>query len=170
MSLVKFLGWSASLLVLAGCSSLMQSPFGPTPYSSSVGSASGTQVYGIYPTQTAGPQRTEYLWQKALEGMTLGGAIAGPYGAGGGPVLGVIAGLFTANAHQAQLNNQIQTEQVKDKELEAKIEEEMERQRKLEAQLGVTNVSMNTAQQPIAPADSSVKRAASNSTIPANGS
>ncbi|MGE5304820.1 MAG: hypothetical protein ACM3TN_16035 [Alphaproteobacteria bacterium] len=65
----------------------------------------------------------------------MGGSLAGPYGAGGGLIIGLLAGLFTADAHYAQLNNQIQSEQAKDKELEAKIEQEMERQRKLDAQL-----------------------------------
>ena len=50
-------------------------------------------------------------------------------------IIGLLAGLFTADAHYAQLNTQIQSEQAKDRELEAKIEQEMERQRTLDAQL-----------------------------------
>ncbi|MCH8055950.1 MAG: hypothetical protein IH857_07355, partial [Deltaproteobacteria bacterium] len=65
----------------------------------------------------------------------MGGSIAGPYGAGGGLIIGLITGLFTADAHYAELNAQIQSEQAKDKELEAQIEQEIERQRELEAQL-----------------------------------
>jgi hypothetical protein len=67
--------------------------------------------------------------------MAIGGALAGPYGAGGGLIIGFIAGLFTVETHYANLNAQIQTEQAKDKQLEAKIEQELERQRELEAQL-----------------------------------
>jgi hypothetical protein len=70
-----------------------------------------------------------------MEGMMMGGALAGPYGAGGGLVIGLLAGLFTADSHYAQQTNQIQTEQAKDKLLEAQIEQELERQRQLEAQL-----------------------------------
>ncbi len=65
----------------------------------------------------------------------MGGAIAGPFGAGGGLIIGLITGLVTADSHYAQVNAQIQTEQAKDKELEAQIERELERQRELEAQL-----------------------------------
>ncbi|MFQ5902745.1 MAG: hypothetical protein ACE5JO_03555 [Candidatus Binatia bacterium] len=66
----------------------------------------------------------------------MGGSIAGPFGAGGGLVLGLIFGLSTADSHFEQLNAQIQSEQAKDKELEAQIERELERQREMEAQLG----------------------------------
>jgi hypothetical protein len=83
--------------------------------------------------------------------MAMGGSFAGLYGAGGGLVLGLLAGLFTASAQEAQLNNQIQTEQAKDQDLEAKVEQELERQRKLENQLG-TSVASNSA--PEAPAQS----------------
>lgn len=68
----------------------------------------------------------------------MGGSIGGPFGAGGGLVLGLIFGLSTADSHFEQLNAQIQSEQAKDKELEAQLEQELERQRKLEAQLGKT--------------------------------
>ena len=62
-------------------------------------------------------------------------------------VIGLLAGLFTADAHYAQLNNQIQTEQTKDKVLEAKIEQELERQRQLEAQL-LDNAESPTGSRP----------------------
>ncbi len=65
----------------------------------------------------------------------MGGSIAGPFGAGGGLILGLIFGLTTADSYYAELNAQIQSEQEKDKELEAQIEQEIERQRELEAQL-----------------------------------
>jgi len=65
----------------------------------------------------------------------MGGSVAGPFGAGGGLVLGLIFGLSTADSHYEQLNGQILAEQAKDKELEAQLEQEIERQRELEAQL-----------------------------------
>lgn len=71
-----------------------------------------------------------------MDGVAMGGSIAGPYGAAAGLVLGVFYGLATADAHYAQINAQVQSEQAKDKELEAQIERELERQRVLEAQLG----------------------------------
>ncbi|MGH8542433.1 MAG: toxin-antitoxin system YwqK family antitoxin [Gammaproteobacteria bacterium] len=70
-----------------------------------------------------------------MEGLAMGGSIGGPYGAGGGLVLGFIAGLFTADAHYGKLNSQIQIEQQKDRQLEVAIEQELERQRALEAQV-----------------------------------
>ncbi|MGE5220079.1 MAG: hypothetical protein ACM3SP_24000, partial [Chloroflexota bacterium] len=47
--------------------------------------------------------------------------------------------------HYAQINNQIQSEQTKDKELEAKIEQELQRQREFEAQ--IANSAGNSVQQ-----------------------
>jgi len=66
----------------------------------------------------------------------MGGSIAGPYGAGVGLIFGGLYGLFTVDSHYEQLNAQIQSEQAKDKELEALLEQEIERQRELEEQLG----------------------------------
>ena len=70
-----------------------------------------------------------------MQGMVMGGAIGGIYGAGGGLVLGLLTGFFTADSHYAQRNTQIQAEQQKDKLLEAQIEQELERNRQLEARL-----------------------------------
>ena len=72
-------------------------------------------------------------------------------------MIGLLAGLFTANAHDAQINNQIQWEQAKDKNLEAKIEEELERQRKLEGQLGLNTASTGTPPQSPQPPEPSQK-------------
>lgn len=129
------------IFLLAGCS---------------LGSASRSQ--SVTQPQATGSQRTQYIWDKALEGMAIGGSLAGPYGAGGGLVLGLLAGLFTADAHYAQLNNQIQSEQAKDRELEAKIEQEMQRQRELEAQLA-NSVEIPAQQNQVEPAQSSQKLA-----------
>ena len=70
-----------------------------------------------------------------MEGLALGGSVGGLYGAGGGLVLGLIAGLVTADSHYGAINAQIQTEQQKDRALEAAIEQELERQRALEGQI-----------------------------------
>ena len=146
MSLGKLVSWLPFIFLLAGCDlALLQYP-GSTPYPApQSGIASVTQPQ----PQVTRSQRGQYIWEKALEGMAMGGSLAGPYGAGGGLILGLLAGFFTADAHYAQLNNQIQSEQVKDRELEAKIEQEMERQRELEAQLEtqLANSAGNPAQQ-----------------------
>ena len=62
-------------------------------------------------------------WDKAMEGLAMGGSVGGPYGAGGGLVIGLIAGLITADAHYREINNQISTEQQKDQQLEAAIDQ-----------------------------------------------
>jgi hypothetical protein len=143
MSLAKFRSLLPFIFLLAGCGLLPgHYPSGSTPYSTpQPGITSGAQPSSLpqsFPQpqpQVTGSQRGQYIWDKALEGMTMGGSLAGPYGVGGGLIIGLLAGLFTADAHYAQVNTQIQSEQAKDRELEAKIEQEMERQRKLEARL-----------------------------------
>lgn len=109
-------------------------PTTPTPSQPATLPPPGTQPQ----PQVSGAQRSQYVWDKMMEGVAMGGSIAGPYGAGAGLVGGFLFGLFTADSHYAQLNAKIQSEQLKDKELEAQIEREMERQRELEAQLGKT--------------------------------
>ena len=79
-----------------------------------------------------------------MDGVAMGGSIAGPYGAAAGLLLGAFYGLATADSHYAQVNAQIQAEQAKDKDLEAQIEREIERQRDLEAQLGNTGAASET--------------------------
>jgi hypothetical protein len=41
---------------------------------------------------------------KSVEGMVMGGLLAGLYGAGGGLLIGLLAGLSPADAHYTQLN------------------------------------------------------------------
>jgi antitoxin component YwqK of YwqJK toxin-antitoxin module len=82
-----------------------------------------------------GSQRWQHAWNKAMEGIAMGGSLAGPYGAGGGLLIGLITGLITADSHYGQINNQIYTEQKKDQQLEAAIEQELARQRGLENQI-----------------------------------
>lgn len=49
-----------------------------------------------------------------MQAMVMGAAVGGIYGAGGGFLIGLISGLFTADVHYTQLNNQIQREQAKE--------------------------------------------------------
>src|SRR5690242_12989009 len=82
-----------------------------------------------------GSQRWQHAWSKAMEGIAMGGSLAGPYGAGSGLIIGLITGLITADSHYGQINNQISTEQKKDQQLEAAIDQELARQRGLENQI-----------------------------------
>ena len=100
------------------------------------------------PPVVTGSQRMQYAWNKAMEGVMMGGSIAGPYGAGGGLVIGLLTGLFTADSHYGQLNQQIYTEQQKDKQLEAAIEQELARQRELDNQIANAGASTTPAAQP----------------------
>jgi antitoxin component YwqK of YwqJK toxin-antitoxin module len=75
------------------------------------------------------------MWDTAMQGLALGGSIGGLYGAGGGFVIGLLTGFFTADAHYTQINNQVRLEQAKTDDVEAKIDKELQRQRELEAKL-----------------------------------
>lgn len=87
-----------------------------------------------------------------MEGVMMGGSIGGPYGAGGGLIIGLIAGLVTADSHFAQANARLQTEQAKDRELEAQIERELERQKELETQMaGVGQYSTGAVKKQASP-------------------
>lgn len=121
------------LAVVAGCN--------PVPVQYPPGSVQSPYPNSNNPTgpqpqpQVTGSQRWQHAWGKAMEGVVMGGSIAGPYGAGGGLVIGFIAGLITADSYYGELNAQIQSEQQKDKQLEAAIEQEIERQRAFENQM-----------------------------------
>ncbi len=164
MSLAKCLSCLPFIFLLAGCD-LASRQLGSTQYPSfQPGTVVGTQPTTVSQSGTQTPvavstgQKGQYIWDKALQGMAMGGAIAGPYGAGGGLIIGLIAGLFTADAHESQLNGQIQTEQNKDNALEAKIDQELQRQRDLENK--VAGASGNSAQQnPPGPSQSEPKAA-----------
>lgn len=113
---------------------------GPTPAQYPPGSAqypypNNSAPNPQQPGQISGSQRMQHAWNKAMEGVAMGGAIAGPYGAGGGLIIGLLAGLFTADAHYGELNRRVFTEQQKDQQLEAAIEQELARQRELENQI-----------------------------------
>jgi len=138
-----------SILLLAACDPVpVQYPPGAPAYpstnpaTSAPPSSAATPPPVSYPQPQAGrPQQGQYVWERMMDGVAMGGSIAGPYGAAAGLLLGAFYGLATADSHYAQVNAQIQTEQAKDKELEAQIEREIERQRELEAQLGNTGAA-----------------------------
>jgi antitoxin component YwqK of YwqJK toxin-antitoxin module len=133
MSLNKFAVCLPFIFLLAGCDlASVQNPGGSTGYPPAA--QSGFQSVTPSQPQVTGSQRAQHIWDTAMQGMAMG-AFAGPYGAGGGLIIGLLTGLFTADAHYAQINNQIQSEQAKDKDLEAKVEQELQRQRELEGQL-----------------------------------
>jgi hypothetical protein len=153
MNLSKFPWCLPFILVLAGCDLVSsQYPLGstryPPPYASvgsGIQSSSAPQPIPQAPPPATGSQRRQHMWQRALEGMVMGASVGGIYGAGGGLVIGLLTGFFTADAHYTQVNNQIQSEYAKDRELEAKLEQEIQRQRELEAQ--IVNRAGNPTQQ-----------------------
>src|SRR5687767_2461253 len=124
------------LLMLLGCEPVaVQYPPGSvqSPYSGAgVSNTSPTQ----HPTQpqVTGAQRWHHAWTKAMEGAFLGLNIGGPFGGAGGFTLGLLTGLITADSHYGGLNAQIQSEQEKDRQLEAAIAEELQRQSTLRSE------------------------------------
>lgn len=127
----------ALLVVVVGCA--------PVP----INAPPGLQYPGAGPQPPAPPQitsgqRWQHAWNKALEGVALGGYVGGPYGAGGGLIIGLITGLLTADSHYLDLNQQVSVEQQKDQHLEAAIEKELERQRALENQVAIAANAAST--------------------------
>lgn len=98
--------------------------------------------------QVSGSQRWQHAWTRAMEGVAMGGMIAGPYGAGGGLILGLLTGLITADSHYGQVNRQINSEQQKDQQLEAAIEQELARQRGFENQIAEATATSSSVNQP----------------------
>ncbi len=84
------------------------------------------------PVAVTGAQRWEYAWNKAMDGVAVGAIAGGPYGVGGGFVIGLVAGLLMADSHYNAIQNQIYSEQQKNLHLEAAIERELARQAELE--------------------------------------
>jgi hypothetical protein len=150
------------IVFLAGCDlPKARNPGGSTPYPAAGQSPSSGQSVPQPQSQAPSSYRTQHVWDKALQGMTMGGAFGGVYGAGAGLVVGLLTGLFTAEAEYAQLNSQIQAETAKDKELEAKIEQEMQRQRELENQLA-NSVALASRQDRAEPTQAALKPNISN--------
>jgi antitoxin component YwqK of YwqJK toxin-antitoxin module len=124
------------IFLLAGCDlPLVRNPAGSMPYPAGAQTPISSPSVPQPQRQVPSSYRIQQAWDKAMQGMTMGGAFAGVYGAGAGLVVGLLTGLFTADAEYAQLTDQIQSEQAKDKELEAKLQEEMQRQRELDNRL-----------------------------------
>lgn len=131
----------AHLVVLYACEPVpVQYPAGSVHYPSGSSqypqpNASIAPPLHSQPQEVTGSQRWQHAWSKAMEGVVMGGSIAGPYGAGGGLVIGLLTGLFTADSYYGQINSQIHVEQKKDAQLEAAIEQELARQRDLDNQI-----------------------------------
>src|SRR5215510_14685923 len=104
------LSWVILLVAVCACEpGPVQYPSGSVQYPTSTTGAPNPPQ----PAPISGSQRMQHVWNKALEGVAMGGSIAGPYGAGGGLIIGLLAGLFTADAHYGDMNRQIYTEQQK---------------------------------------------------------
>src|ERR1043166_3339635 len=125
------------LFALFGCDPVaVQYPPGSAPYPNSNNpNAPAAPSAAPQAPEVSGSQRWQHAWSKAMEGVAMGGSIGGPYGAGGGLIIGLITGLVTADSYYGKINNQIYTEQKKDQQLEAAIEQELARQRDLENQI-----------------------------------
>lgn len=137
------------LLALLGCEPVaVQYPPGSvqSPYS---GAALSTTNPPQYPTQpqVTGSQRWNHAWTKAMEGAFVGLNIGGPFGGAGGLALGLLTGLITADSHYGAVNAQIQSEQEKDRQLEAAIEEELQRQAGFENQVAQASSTSGGATQ-----------------------
>jgi hypothetical protein len=99
-----------------------------------------------------------------MEGAFLGLNIGGPFGGAGGLALGLLTGLITADSHYGGLNAQIQSEQEKDRQLQAAIEEELQRQGDFEKQVAhATPESSGSTQDQSVP----VEQARAAQTVPA---
>ncbi|HEU4345868.1 MAG TPA: hypothetical protein VFU31_30320 [Candidatus Binatia bacterium] len=146
----------AALFFVTGCGAVpVQYPPGTLPQTTYP--ASGTQggtppapVAQTYPQSNS--RTTEYVLERMAQGAQLGAMLAGPFvgafGPLGGSFLGLLVGVFTAGAEQERLTAQISSEQQKDKQLEAAIDQELERQRALDNQIA----SMSLPSDPSEPA------------------
>jgi hypothetical protein len=135
-----------TLIVVAAVSCTSTTTPPPQIPNASSQSGNSNPVSAPASPQITGSQRLQHAWTKALEGLAMGGTIAGPYGAGGGLVIGLVAGLIMAESHYTAINGQIQAEHQKDRQLEAALEQELARQRELEKQIaGVNGQATETA-------------------------
>ena len=121
------------LVAQAGCDPVpVQYPPGSIPYPN----ANNPSAAPAQPQfQISGCQRGQHAWGSIMEGVAMGSSIAGPYGAGAGLIIGLIKHAVTFDSECAQLYAKIGSEQQKDQQLEAAIEQELERQRALETQI-----------------------------------
>ena len=129
------------LVALAGCDPVpVQYPPGLIPYPN-VNNPSAAPSQPQF--QISGCQRGQHAWGSMMEGVAMGSSIAGPYGAGAGLIFGLIKHAFTFDSECAQLYAKIGSEQQKDQQLEAAIEQELERQRALDAQISGSSAVTN---------------------------
>jgi len=118
------------LVAQAGCDPVpVQYPPGSIPYPNANNPSAGPAQPQF---QISGCQRGQHAWGSIMEGVAMGSSIAGPYGAGAGLIIGLIKHAVTFESECAQLHAKIGSEQLKDQQLEAAIEQELERQRALE--------------------------------------
>jgi hypothetical protein len=101
-----------------------------------------------------------------MEGAFVGLNIGGPFGGAGGLALGLLTGLITADSHYGAVNAQIQSEQEKDRQLEAAIEEELQRQAGFENQVAHGTATSGGATQQ-GPAETPVEQVGAAPTGPA---
>jgi hypothetical protein len=157
----------AILLVLLGCEPVaVQYPPGSAqpPYpGAGVNIPSPTQQPPK--VQVTGPQRWNHAWTKAMEGAFLGLNIGGPFGGAGGFTLGLLTGLITADSYYGGVNTQIQSEQEKDRQLEAAIAQELKRQGDLENQVAQAT-PQSSGSSPERSAENPVNSARTAQTVP----
>jgi hypothetical protein len=147
------------LSVLLGCEPVaVQFPPGSVqPTYSGAGVSNTTPTQPAAQAQVTGPQRWNHAWTRAMEGAFIGLNIGGPFGGAGGFTLGLLTGLITADSHYGGVNAQIQSEQEKDRQLEAAIQEELQRQSNLEKQVAEATLQSsgsskeNSAETPVNP-------------------
>ena len=104
-----------------------------------------------------------------MEGAFVGLNIGGPFGGAGGLALGLLTGLITADSHYGAVNAQIQSEQQKDRQLEAAIEEELQRQAGFENQVAQATPASGGAAQ-VGSAELPVEHGRTAPTVPAERS
>ncbi len=154
------------LLAQAGCDPVpVQYPPGTYPYPSNISSRPPASIPspGLSNNPSQAQIDKERRWANAADSASkaayLGGLLGGPFGALSGPGMGALGFLYgwaTADEQIAKENALAQaqylTEAKKDQELEAALEQELERQRALEAQLAnVLTTGTPPAPQPPAP-------------------
>jgi hypothetical protein len=83
-------------LALSACEPVpVQYPPGSAQYPNSTTGAPNPPQ----PPTVTGSQRMQHVWNKAMEGVAMGGSIAGPYGAGGGFIICLISLFFSVVEH-----------------------------------------------------------------------
>lgn len=165
------------LLLLAaltfGCGpAAVQYPPGSYPASNNSSNTSAQQTGGN-PSTSPAPQPparsgrgTQHVMESMAQGAQWGGLLAGPFGhfgVIGGAFVGAIWGIVTIGAEEERVAAQVNKETQKDQQLEALIEQELERQRALEGQIinaSASGPGAQTATPPTSQGNSSAAPAA----------